>query len=172
MHPIPPAPRFIRRNIAMPGHVAFCVLCLLLGDAFAATVYKWTDEKGTVHYGDDNNRTANSKQLSISEPAPSNSNNKPIAGTTANTTPPTGAKTLSAPEASNVQKCLSLARVMVEKKNSTPDEIRSDSKQLLGLCPGISYACTSYVERPEGNNCRAVLMRADGHITTNNTYRR
>lgn len=79
---------------------------------------------------------------------------------------------MSAPEASNVQKCLLLARVMVDKKNSTPDEIRSDSKQLLGLCPGIAYDCTSYVERPERNNCRAVPMRANGHITTNNTHRR
>jgi hypothetical protein len=61
------------------------------GDAFASTVYKWTDENGNVHYGDNNNRAANSKQLPISEPAP---NNKPIAGTTANVTPPTGGKDL------------------------------------------------------------------------------
>lgn len=61
---------------------------------------------------------------------------------------------------------------MVDKESMTPSQIRADSKQLLDLCPNTAYECVTYLERPEGNSCKAVPMPANGHITINRTYRR
>jgi hypothetical protein len=122
------------------------VLCLLLlNSAFAQGIYKWTDETGKVHYGD---------RVGV---------------------PQTGTKTAikgsePPPESSNLQTCLGMARVMADKKNSSPSEVRADSKNLLNLCPGTAYECVTYLERPESNNCKAMALI--GPILKNQTFRR
>lgn len=136
------------------------LLCLLVTNAHAQPVYKWTDESGQVHYGDSDSQAKNSKQVSISQPPPINK------------LPPSNPGANGVPKTGNLQACLSLARSMVDDRNMTPSEIRAQSKQLLELCPGTAYECVTYLERPEGNSCKAVPLVPNGHITFNRTYRR
>jgi hypothetical protein len=132
----------------------------LISNAHAQPIYKWTDQSGQVHYGDSDSSAKNSKQITISQP-PATSQQ-----------PPNSPGAIEAPKAGNLQACLSLARSMVDNRNMTPSEIRAQSKQLLGLCPGTAYECVTYLERPEGNSCKAVPLVPNGHMTFNRTYRR
>jgi len=143
--------------------IAFmCALILFICEpAFAESIYKWTDENGKVHYGDNKDASktntqrirvigASSSNVSASE---NNNNSTPI-------------------DAGALQRCLAMARNMVNKKTTNPSEIRADSKSLLDICPGTAYECVTYIERPEANSCKAVPMTSGGSITSNVVYKR
>lgn len=143
----------------------------LFGTAFADSIYKWTDENGKVHYGDRNDGKRNSTQIIIKAPEiPPNKTG--ITSAEANKSFPENKSNSANIETPQLQKCLAMARVMVDKKNSTPSEIRADSKNLLDICPGTAYECVTFIERPEGNNCKAVPMQPNGNITKNSAYKR
>jgi len=138
----------------------------LCSTAFATSLYKWTDEKGVVHYGDKDDSKGSAQQITT-QPAPPP---PAVAGATA-ATPATQQNTASV-DPGALQTCLSMARSMADNSNMTPPEIRAESKKLLDLCPGTAYQCSTYLSHPADNTCKAVQMAPGGSIVSNSTYRR
>lgn len=152
--------------------IAFmCALILIVCEpAFAESIYKWTDENGKVHYGDNKDASkTNTQRIRVIGASSSNvstgasSNNVSASENNNNSTPI---------DAGALQRCLAMARTMVNKKTTNPSEIRADSKSLLDICPGTAYECVTYIERPEANSCKAVPMTSGGSITNNVIYQR
>src|SRR4051812_7690202 len=88
---------------------------LLCGTASAQTIYKWTDKTGKVHYGDSTSSPKDTTPLVTKAGENSSAAAPAVSG-----------------EAPKLQKCLAMARQMVDQKNRpTPSEIRSRSNELL-----------------------------------------
>lgn len=143
------------------------IALFVCGSAIAEGIYKWTDENGKVHYGDRNDTKKNSTQIIVRTPARV-PDKEGVSGTDVNGN---GSNSTTTDEG-NLQRCLVMARTMVNKKDSTPSEVRADSKQLLDMCPATAYNCVTYTKSPEKNNCTAVTMQPNGSITRNTTYNR
>lgn len=144
------------RSLLCAALLAPCAL------ASAQAVYKWTDESGHVHYGDRNDAPKANTGTTLN-----------IGGRPSSVAPasaPASKTTASLPESSNMPRCLQLARVMADSRDPKPAVIRSQSQELLSLCPDTAYECSSYPKQPERNTCQPVRMQAGGGIVTNRVY--
>jgi Domain of unknown function (DUF4124) len=66
----------------------FTLMCLACGLAFAATVYRWVDENGTVHYSDQPHANAEKLQVQAAQTYPSNSSPYAAAAAASGGAPP------------------------------------------------------------------------------------
>ncbi len=143
------------------------VLVLLCASATSQTIYKWTDEAGHVHYGDRSESPKGSAAATVNVPqrAPS----APAPGAANSTAPTQDTARAAVSDSPNLQRCLVMARAMADNKDLSPPTIRAQSQELLALCPGIAYDCTTYLRQPERNTCE-VSPSQDGHMVRNRTY--
>lgn len=154
----------------MKNYFVLAYLLMVCSTALADSIYKWTDSSGKVHYGDRNVESSNAVKIVVKAPEVPSSKADAVAPESEGRSGDTG--TAATSDMTNLQKCLAMARTMVNKVNTSPPEVRADSKNLLDLCPGTAYECVTYIERPESNNCKAVPMMPNGRITNNRVYRR
>ena len=151
-----------------------CALWLLLlaQGVGASEIYKWTDENGKVHFGDQANAPKKSEEVIV----------KPVSGTGAMpskydfTTKELSKTAVENPKRSNsidlttpaVAKCSGLAKqYIVNDDNAEREALISKIKS---MCRGVSFYCWSYKANPSRNRCEAGQTRLDGvtvEYTTN-----
>ena len=159
------------------------VCCTPKAQAFQ--VYKWIDEKGRVHFGDQTNAPLNSKKVEIKvrEPLkpqeiPDRQASSPVSSPSTPMRSPEPIPTTSlSPLTKKPSKPVDPTKVPAACKGLIDQIAKVESgsswqglaKSYNAACPGIAYECNNYKRTPEKNHC-LWIERSDATILNTNNY--
>lgn len=138
---------------------AMMILLSVSTMANAGEIYKWKDEKGNVHFGDQRLAPTSSEKLDIPAPPP------PVAPPAAQPFPAAAKTPLAEAEAADKKKQVvkdsavpANCKALLDAVTNTPSGVdrRPATNAFIDACPGVAQVCREYRNNPEKNYCRWV----------------
>lgn len=146
-------------------HALAISLCWFSLSTYAGNVYKWTDEQGQVHFGDQQQFEAVKPSKSVKIDMPT-AHNKEYTTEEINTRlkmlddvrskihterdTPVQPQVVADLSKINPQ-CETLAQQIMNTPQGQPFKPLAD--QMTSLCPGLTYECRQYRKHPKDNEC-------------------